>query len=147
MIIITPIKHYLSYTFPDCEKTKQLHHELIDDENPYNWCDCCGGGYELWRLQETKNFRWKTLQHFFLPDKSEYKEISLFTFKMVKGAYDPLLCTSRVASLDVDRLLKAQWSSNDVRIKVSVKLRPEKKDVIFFGLLNLLYQLLMEECE
>ena len=45
-----------------------------------------------------------------LPDIFRYKQVGLFTFKKVKAGEGKRRATSRLATLDMKSLLKAQWS-------------------------------------
>ena len=68
---------------------------------------------------------------FWLPDVPRYKQVGLFTFKAGEGVRR---ATSRLATLDMKSLLKAQWSSFEARVKVSVTWHRGGKYVIFVRL-------------
>lgn len=84
---------------------------------------------------------------FCLPGKPRYKQVGLFAFKKVNGGQGQLCCTSRLATINMGRLLNAQWSSSEVRVKISIKRRRGKKQVIFVGLMDFLHHLVTEDFE
>ena len=53
--------------------------------------------------------------------------------------------TSRLATIDIRRLVKAQWSAIEARVKVSVTWHRRGKYVIFVKLQNFLRLLLTED--
>ena len=82
---------------------------------------------------------------FWLPDEPRYKQVGLFTFEKVKAGEGKRRSTSRLATLDMKSLLKAQWSSFEARVKVSVTWRRRGKYVIFVRLQDFLRLLLTED--
>ena len=80
-----------------------------------------------------------------LPDVPRYKEVGLFTFKKVNAGEGKRRSTLRFATLDIGRLLNAQWSSFEARVKVSVTWHRGAKHVIFVRLQDFLSQLLTED--
>ena len=79
---------------------------------------------------------------FWLPNVPRYKQVGLFTFKKVKAGEGKRRATSRLSILDMKSLLKAQWSSYEARVRVSVTWHRSDKCVIFVRLHDFLSQLL-----
>ena len=71
--------------------------------------------------------------------------MGLFTFKKVKGDKVPLRCTSGPATLDVDRLFKAQWCPSEVMVKITVTRRRGGKHFAIIGVSDLLNHLVTED--
>ena len=80
-----------------------------------------------------------------LPDVHRYKHVGLFTFKKVNTGEGKRRATSCLATLDIRRLVKAQWSAFEARVKVNVTWHRGGKQVIFARLQNFLSQLLTED--
>ena len=80
-----------------------------------------------------------------LPDVPRYKQVGLFTFKKAKASEVKRRANSRLATLDISRLMKAEWSSFEARVKVSVTWHRRAKNVIFVRLQDFLSQLLTED--
>ena len=81
---------------------------------------------------------------FWLPDVHQFKQVGIFTFKK-KAGEGKRCATSRFATLDLKSLLKAQWSSFEARVKVSVTWHRGGKHVTFVRLYDFLSQLLTED--
>ena len=82
---------------------------------------------------------------FWLPDVLRYKQVGLFTFKKMKTGAGVRRAISRLATLDMKSLLKAQWNAFEARVKVSVTWHRRAKHVIFVGLQDFVSQLLTED--
>ena len=82
---------------------------------------------------------------FSFPDVTRYKQVGLFTFGKVKAGEGFRRYTSRLATLDIRRLVKAQWNAIEARVKISVTWHRRRKYVIFVRLQNFLSLLLTED--
>ena len=82
---------------------------------------------------------------FWFPDEPRYKQVGLFTFEKVKAGVGMRRATSRLAALDIRRLVKAQWSAIEARVKVSVTWHRRGKYVIFVRLQDFFRLLLTED--
>ena len=82
---------------------------------------------------------------FWLPSAPRYKEVGLFTFEKVKDGEGVRHATSRPATLDIRRLVKAQWSAIEAMVKVSVTWHRRGKFIIFVKLQNFLRLLMTED--
>ena len=80
-----------------------------------------------------------------LPSAPRYKEVGLFTFEKVKAGEEVRHATSRLATLDIRRLVKAQWSAIEAMVKVSVTWHRRGKFIIFVKLQNFLKLLVTED--